>query len=209
MTNPGLLIRRVLKATPWFSPLRELYRQHINAGEQWSRIVMNRAMREFVKNLRPEQLDVLEISGSRWKELETFNSHREVHYPDFDICRSVLEETFDLVIAEQVFEHVLWPYRAGRNVYAMLRKGGCFLVNTPFLIRVHEQPEDCSRWTETGLKHLLAECGFPLQGISTGSWGNRACMNANLRWWVNYLPHFHSLRNEPSFPVTVWAKAVK
>ena len=70
-----------------------------------------------------------------------------------------LDDTFDLIIAEQVFEHLLWPYRAARNVHRMLRPGGSFLITTPFLVKIHPVPNDCSRWTETGMKHLLAEAG--------------------------------------------------
>jgi SAM-dependent methyltransferase len=118
-----------------------------------------------------------------------------------------LPSRFDLIIADQVFEHLLWPYRAGRNVRSMVKPGGHFLMTTPFLIKVHESPVDCSRWTELGLKHLLAECGFPLEEIRTGSWGNRACVRANFRRWAR--KGFRSLANESEFPVTVWALAKK
>ena len=33
----------------------------------------------------------------------------------------------------------------------------------PFLIRVHNVPIDCSRWTEDGLKFHLEECGFKIK----------------------------------------------
>jgi hypothetical protein len=58
----------------------------------------------------------------------------------------------------------------------MLSVGGYFLdflVTTPFLSPIDENPHDCSRWTEVGLKHLLAEAGFSIDKIVTGSWGNR------------------------------------
>ncbi len=170
---------------------------------------MNRETRNIIKNLRPEELKVLEISGSSWGERESFKSYREAHYPDLDICETSLEETFDLIIAEQVFEHLAWPYRAGRNVYEMLNADGYFLVTTPFLIRMHYCPTDCTRWTEMGMKYFLAECGFSLERIQTGSWGNRACIRANFSKWVNYRPLFHSLRNETDFPAVVWALAQK
>ena len=132
-------------------------------------------------------------------------------YPAYDICDRPLDDTFDLIIAEQVFEHLLWPYRAAlaRNVYRMLKPGGSFLITTPFL-KIHPVPNDCSRWTETGMKHLLAECGFALDQIQTGSWGNRRCVEANLgnRWQI-YQRWRHSLENEPDYPVVVWAIARK
>jgi hypothetical protein len=95
----------------------------------------------------------------------------------------------------------------GRHVRQMLKPGGHLLVTTPFLIRIHDQPVDCTRWTELGLKHLLAECGFAIDDIRTGSWGNRACVTANFTEWPSYEPPLHSLDNEPNFPMVVWAPA--
>ena len=170
---------------------------------------MDRETTKLIAQLGLDKGSVLEISGSTWAKRLNFKQYKAVHYPAYDICESTLAETFDLVIAEQVFEHLLWPYRAGKNVYQMLKPGGFFLITTPFLIRIHNHPIDCSRWTEIGLRHLLAECGFPLEGIRTASWGNRACVRANYVKWARYNPRMHSLHNEPNFPVVVWAVAQK
>jgi SAM-dependent methyltransferase len=176
----------------------------------WTRPVMHEKCTELLRQLPMKDLDVLEISaGQYWKTFE-FKSFTEANYPEFDICEQKHVQQFDLIIADQVFEHLLWPYRAAQNIYAMLRPGGHFLVATPFLIRNHPIPYDCTRWTETGMKYFLAECGFTLEDVRTGSWGNLSCVKANLkpnRWarrgW------FGSLRNDPNFPVTVWAFAKK
>jgi SAM-dependent methyltransferase len=177
---------------------------------QWGRVVMNRSCRELVEGLGPEKLDVLEISGDDWGKLSyPFKSFRSANYPEYDVCADPLaDQQFDLIIAEQVFEHLLWPYRAGKNVYQMLRPGGHFLISTPFLVKVHAHPIDCSRWTEMGMKYLLAECGFPIQKIQTFSWGNRACVKAGFKRWARY-HWWRSLRNEPEFPYDVWALAQK
>lgn len=172
----------------------------------WARVVMYDKCFELLRELRPETLDVLEVSaGPAWRELG-FKSFSTANYPEFDLCAQPLARSFDLVIADQVFEHLLWPSRAARNVHAMLRPGGHFLVTVPFLIRVHREPNDCTRWTETGLRHFLAECGFSLERVRTGAWGNRACVKANLRRWVRR-GWLGSLENEPDFPVAVWALA--
>jgi SAM-dependent methyltransferase len=180
---------------------------HYDYGH-WARTVMYRECFRLVRELDPSKLDALEISaGKVWRPLG-FLSFTEANFPEFDVCSMTLPWRFDLIIADQVFEHLLWPYRAGRNVHSMLKPGGHFLVTTPFLIKVHEVPVDCSRWTEFGMKHLLAECGFPMDGIRTGSWGNRACVQANFRHWARR-GWFKSLANEPEFPVSVWALARK
>ncbi|HMN41708.1 MAG TPA: methyltransferase domain-containing protein [Phycisphaerales bacterium] len=176
-------------------------------AEQWIRVEMNRACLELVESLGPGNLDALEVSGDLWRGRCAFRSYRSAEYPAYDVCAGPLEERFDLILADQVFEHLLWPYRAARNVHAMLRPGGYALVSTPFMLRVHPCPVDCGRWTETGLKHLLAEGGFALEDIRTASWGNRAAVRGNLNRWPRYRPLLHSLRNEPAFPIVVWALA--
>jgi SAM-dependent methyltransferase len=175
----------------------------------WARVVMDRETDKLVRGLLKAPLDVLEISGDKWRSFP-FASYRNASYPDYDVCREPLVlEGFDLIIAEQVLEHVLWPYRAVRHVWQMLRPGGFFLVTTPFMLRIHDYPVDCSRWTPTGLRHLLAEGGFPLEHIHADAWGNRACVRANLLRWRRWTPWLHSLRNEPDYPVVVWALAKK
>lgn len=180
---------------------------HYDYGH-WARTVMYSECFRLIRELEPPELDTLEISaGKEWRPLG-FKSYTEANFPEFDVCSMMLPGRYDLIIADQVFEHLLWPYRAGKNVYGMLRPGGHLLVTTPFLIKVHDVPVDCSRWTELGMKHLLAECGFPFEGIRTGSWGNRACVKANFRRWARR-GWFKSLANEPEFPVSVWALARK
>jgi hypothetical protein len=205
-------LRRTLYSPRW-QFLRRFLEPYVLSGNehnQWLRIVMNRETRKLVESLGPSRLKVLEISGNYWSQPGLFQQYRTADYPEFDICASPLDDSFDLIIAEQVFEHVLWPYRAGKNVYQMLSLGGAFLVSTPFLLKIHAHPFDCTRWTEMGLKHFLAECGFPLEQIQTGSWGNRSCVKANLngRWQI-FQPWRHSLHNEADCPLVVWALARK
>ena len=144
----------------------------------------------------------------KWRHFG-FRSYRDVHYPEFDLSAPAIDRRYDIVIAEQVLEHILRPYAAGRALLDLVNPGGYCLITTPFLIKVHYGPEDCTRWTATGLKYFLAECGFPLERIQVGAWGNRACAITNLYRFVAYRPRVHSLKNEPDFPVAVWALAQK
>lgn len=180
-----------------------------SGGPYWSRIVMDQETDRLIRSLDVEHSSALEISGQKWKGYG-FYRYRSVEFPAYDVCSGVLDEQFDIIIAEQVFEHLLWPYRAVRNVFQMLSPNGAFLVTTPFLIKIHNDPVDCSRWTEVGIRHFLAEGGFHLDRIRTGSWGNRACIRSNFgRKWVVYRPWLHSLKNEPDYPYHVWALARK
>lgn len=166
--------------------------------------------RRRIEALGPGRLDVLEISaGATWRDIP-FRSYRTLDFPEHDICDAHLdpglEGAFDLIIADQVFEHLLWPGRAARNVFRMLRPGGHFMVMTPFLIRIHEIPYDCTRWTETGMRYFLAEAGFPLETTQTASWGNAEALKASLVTWGR-VGWRRRLPNDPRFPITVWAVA--
>jgi hypothetical protein len=169
---------------------------------------MNRESEKIVNALSPEKLRALEISGTYWGKAG-FASYKSCQFPEFDICDKPSAEKYDIILAEQVFEHLQRPYNAGRNVFNMLNDNGYFFLTTPFLLKVHNDPIDCTRWTETGLKYFLIECGFNEKNIKTWSWGNKKCVKANLsKWWL-YYSRLHSLNNEPDFPVVVWALAQK
>jgi SAM-dependent methyltransferase len=172
---------------------------------------MNRETRRFLEEIHSENLDILEISGDDWENIPC-KSYQASIYPDYDICRTPLAlAQWDAIILEQVIEHVLEPQTAIANALQMLRPGGWLIITAPFLVRIHSDPDgfDCSRWTEIGMRQLLKRTGFLNENIRTGSWGNRACIIANLDKWVTYKPLWHSLRNDPRFPLQVWAFAQK
>jgi tetratricopeptide (TPR) repeat protein len=173
----------------------------------WVRYVMVDEVRKLLAAIAPELRDVLEISGEGWKDAFSFKSYKSLSYPDYDVCAAPAKDKFDLVILDQVLEHVRHPARAVKNVRESLREGGYCLVSTPFLLRVHPSPLDLWRWTEEGLRCLLEDCGFDPAKIKSGGWGNRDCIIANFTRWEVYDPGQHSLENEPEYPATVWALA--
>jgi len=177
-------------------------------SEQWQRVPLNSAVDAKIAALGPGDLVAAEISGDNhapnpWRE------HVSLDYPEFDVCAPLeLERRFDVVICEQVLEHVIDPYAAARNLRELCVPGGWVIVSTPFLIKVHELPmygmRDYWRFTPRGLQVLLENAGLEVDEVS--SWGNRDCVVGNLSRWSAYRP-WHSLRNETDLPVQVWAFA--
>src|SRR5258706_502234 len=116
-------LARLKKLAANSKTLNSIYDQLTGAEAiNWGRVVLTEQCRNLITSLNVSQLSALEISGSFWGTLG-FASYKTLFYPEFDICAATLLEPFDLIIAEQVFEHLLWPYRAGRNVYQMLKPG--------------------------------------------------------------------------------------
>lgn len=173
-----------------------------------TRTVAYREIDRWLDALGTERRDALEISaGWKWRGRQ-WGSFTEMNWPQHDICKDVLDRKFDIVIADNVWEHLLYPYRAARNVHSMLRPGGWFVNITPFMIRYHPIPTDCSRWTELGMTHFLEEAGFDPARIVTGSWGNASAVKANFHRWAR-TGWKRSLPNDERFPVTIWAMAQK
>lgn len=175
-----------------------------------NRIVMAKACRQIVRHLSPETLDVAEISG-KWGKGFGFARYQAFWYPKHDICAAALPREFDLIIADQVWEHLDRPYRATQNVLASLRPGGYFLVAVPFFVPLHAAPVDNTRWSARGLKNFLIEGGFAEENVMADQWGNRwaGIRNAVGPFPPVYDPEHDILENDPDFPVVSWALAQK
>lgn len=177
-------------------------------SEHWQRQELNRAVDNHLSELGPERLSAAEISGDAYAR-KPWKAFVSLNYPEFDLCAPLEGRgTYDVVICEQVLEHVVDPWVAAENLRGLCVPGGHVVVSTPFLVRVHELPmygmHDYWRFTPRGLRTLLERAG--LQVDTVGSWGNRSVILGNFDCWPAYR-RWHSLRNEPDLPIQVWAFA--
>lgn len=179
-----------------------------------NRIIMQKTSRQWLKALDPAKLDAAEISGA-WGESSGFRTFQSFYYPKWDPCLGPFRDDsgkvmkFDVILANQVWEHIDRPYAATRNVYKMLRKGGWFWLAVPFFIPYHAVPVDCSRWSARGLRNLLIETGFDETTIRSAQWGNRAAAGRNLEQPWPPEANGDDLTNDPNFPLVAWAMGQK
>jgi SAM-dependent methyltransferase len=165
---------------------------------------MDRHIAEVLARLPPATRDAVEVSGTAHAH-RGWRSYTVLAFPEFDLCRPPQEvPQFDVVICEQVLEHVADPAVAAKTLRHLARPGGTVVVSTPFLLRIHPSPRDFWRFTPEGLTTLLERAGLEVD--VTRSWGNAACVRSNLRRWRAYRK-WHSLRNDPDLPLVVWAIA--
>ena len=179
-----------------------------SGGDQWQRVVLNRAVDAHLRALDPPTKTAVEISGGAQARLP-WGSFESLNWPEFDLCAPLEGRgTHDVVICEQVIEHVVDPVVAAANLRGLSKPGGHVVVSTPFLIRIHELPEyemrDYWRFTPGGLRLLLERAGLEVETV--GSWGNRHCVTGNFDRWPASRRR-HPLGNEPDLPVQVWAFA--
>jgi SAM-dependent methyltransferase len=181
---------------------RSLGREALPEG-QWCRKVLNNEVAAFLDRLGRQTSSTVEISGTMHRD-SPWRSYETLSFPGFDLCSSTPARTFDVVICEQVLEHVVDPWRAAETLRLLCRPGGHLVVTTPFLIKVHREPQDYWRFTPEGLRILLERAG--LECLEVKSWGNRSCVRRNFLHWAPY-QRWRSLRNESDFPIVVWAFA--
>lgn len=75
------------------------------------------------------------------------------------------DDSFDSVFCSQVLEHVAEPQQVLHELARILKPGGVLLLSVPHLAYLHNEPHDYYRYTEFGLRHLLAGAGFEIRQI--------------------------------------------
>jgi SAM-dependent methyltransferase len=82
----------------------------------------------------------------------------------------IADGSFDLVIADQVLEHVIDIGRAAQEIQRILRVGGIVIVGVPFIYPFHGVPFDFYRVTPCGIRAIFPETESVYIGRGSGAW---------------------------------------
>ena len=89
---------------------------------------------------------------------------------DLQRMPEVPSDRYDVVLCSEVLEHLPKPDRAIGELRRVLKPQGTLILTVPFLSRLHEEPCDYFRFTEHGLRRLLADAAFSVEELRpTGS----------------------------------------
>lgn len=87
-------------------------------------------------------------------------------YPPYDImAESSYEREWDVIVANVVLEHILYPWEALRLIGEHAKAA---IVTVPFMCGIHMRPRDYWRMTPRALKKIAAPY-FSI--VDVGSWG--------------------------------------
>jgi SAM-dependent methyltransferase len=122
---------------------------------------------KWIAQFSGEDLTVLDIGG-RYQPYRPLFKAKAGRYVACDIKVTELvdvvgdgeslpfvENTFDVVVATQVFEYFSEPHRAARQIRAALKPGGCLLMSVAS-VAPRFVDEECWRFTPQGIRGVLS-----------------------------------------------------
>ena len=188
-------------------------------GHQYSRCALYLSHMEFVRE------HVLPRIGSGLRAIEFGGSNGFVaglldsvayevapNAPEVDIqnLSAYPADEFDLVVLDEILEHVPRPWVAVEEVRRILKPGGCLITSSPFLIAEHRMPKDYWRFTKDGVRELL--CNY--SKVDAHSWGNPSSVTYLMEGMMVSTQDainagVFDLTDVEKFAISVWAYAWK
>lgn len=77
----------------------------------------------------------------------------------------IKDNTVDLIISQETFEHIQNPELALKECFRILRPGGSIYFQVPFIIGYHPGPTDFVRFTREGVVEFLSRAGFQIKKL--------------------------------------------
>ena len=87
------------------------------------------------------------------------------HFIDFDSKTSLPDNYADIILSNQVLEHVDNPSGYLKEALRILKPGGSIILTTHGYWFYHPTPNDYWRWTSAGLKKIVEVEGFKINSF--------------------------------------------
>src|SRR5687768_9225332 len=143
-----------------------------------SRVCLHRENEAFSKTV-PEGAMVLDAGAGNQPYRQLF-MHCTYEAADFekvdkpyakstyvcDLAHIPVEDgRFDVVIFNQVMEHLPDPLSVLKELARVLKPGGRMICTAPLFYEEHEEPYDFFRYTQFAWRHLIREAGLTLERL--------------------------------------------
>jgi SAM-dependent methyltransferase len=87
------------------------------------------------------------------------------HHIDFDSKTTLPDNSADIILSNQVLEHVDSPEGYLQESYRLLKPGGTAIFTTHGYWFYHPTPNDYWRWTSAGLRKIVEREGFNISSF--------------------------------------------
>lgn len=128
-----------------------------------------------------ENVNILEIGSRGADTYKKFFTKPAYHYTGLDMVegvnvdvvpediycwKEIADESFDLVISGQVFEHIEYPWLTIREMARVLKPSGLCVITAPNSGLEHKAPKDCYRYYADGYVALAKWAGMKVHHTS-------------------------------------------
>jgi SAM-dependent methyltransferase len=117
---------------------------------------------------------------------------------DAESMPQIPSNSADCVFLVSVLQHISSPQKAVDEVFRILRPGGIFYVNVPFIFFLAEDPVDYYRFSLPGLEHLCAR----FERISSGS--RRGPASTFVELLIRFLAILFSFNSDALYAANVY-----
>lgn len=143
--------------------LKKIYADHNDSK------VIKKTLKDIMKNM-PLDFVGLNIGSGMTKLHENIKNMELESGDNIDYVGSVEnipcgDSEFDLIITQEVLEHVRNPNKAMSEIYRVLKKSSIAYIQLPFIIGYHPCPNDYWRYTHQGIEELAKSSGFEVLKI--------------------------------------------
>jgi len=188
-------------------------------AQQYSRCALYLSHIDFVQEHIAARMDdglkVIEFGGSNGflaGILEGAAYEVAPNAPAVDVqdLSSYPADEYDIVVLDEILEHVARPWVAVEEVRRILKPGGCLITSSPFLIAEHRMPKDYWRFTKDGYRVLLENYST----VDVYSWGNAGSVTYLMQGMMVTTQDAidagtFDLTDVEKFAISVWAYAWK
>lgn len=124
----------------------------------------------------------------------------------------IADETYDLVLSGQVFEHIEYPWLTIREIARVLKPSGLCILIAPSSGMEHKAPKDCYRYYADGFAALASWADLKVWHTSVGGvpkteqlddwlddWNDGCLVAQKMPFWIETIEE--PLAQEKRFPV--------
>lgn len=192
---------------------------NLKTGSNITRYTMYKKLADICKELVLVEGKVLTVGDSTSMLSRVGISANDVtiaNYPQENILSLSFEDnTFDIVVSDQVLEHIEGdPFTAISEIKRVLKPGGIAIHTTCFINPIHAAPSDFWRFTPNALSLLHKDWH---EVIAADGWGNQQVWDVvkdGIRGFNIPDAKWHPLnkiavKNDPLWPIVTWVVARK
>ena len=108
---------------------------------------------------------VIEPHVGKYLGVDLEMNPRAEHHIDFDSKTTLPDNYADIVLSNQVLEHVDSPNGYLQEALRILKPGGSIILTTHGYWYYHPTPNDYWRWTSAGLRKTVEDSGFKVSSF--------------------------------------------